>query len=164
MIDCLFSKRLLEFGRFAEGNRKERGEGKPKSFDFLGFTHICSRRRSDNGFKLRRKTISKRQRKKLKSIKEVLKKNYHERPMKVGKWLKAVVQGYFNYHAIPGNMEVLDSFRTAIIGMWIKAMRREVKGINPFLGGSSQGSLTASYRRLVSFTCTRINACVFDSM
>ena len=115
---------LIEFGRFAEGNRKARGEGKPQSFDFLGFTHICSKRRSDNGFQLQRKTISKRQRNKLKLIKEVLKKNYHERPVKVGKWLKSVVQGYFNYYAVPGNMKVLDSFRTAVIDMWIKSMRR----------------------------------------
>ena len=115
---------LLEFGRFAEINRKARGQGKPQTFDFLGFTHICARRRSDNGFTLLRRTVAKRQQSKLKSIKEVLRKRYHDRPVKVGGWLKVVVQGYFNYYAVPGNLAVLDSFRTAVIRMWIKSMRR----------------------------------------
>jgi len=115
---------LFEFGRFAEANRKERGKGKPQTFDFLGFTHICSRKRSDGGFAVIRKTIAKRQRNKLKSIKVMLKKNYHEDPVEIGKWLKVVVQGYFNYHAVPGNLRVLDRFRTSVIQMWIKSMRR----------------------------------------
>ena len=115
---------LFEFGRFAEANRKERGKGKPQAFDFLGFTHICSRKRSDGGFAVIRKTIAKRQRNKLKSIKVMLKKNYHEDPVEIGKWLKVVVQGYFNYHAVPGNLRVLDRFRTSVIQMWIKSMRR----------------------------------------
>ena len=115
---------LIEFGRFAESNREERGEGRPHTFDFLGFTHICSRRRDGNGFSLLRKTISKRQRRTLSSIKVMLKKTYHDRPVKVGGRLKVVLQGYFNYYAVPGNLMVLDSFRTAVIRMWIKAMRR----------------------------------------
>ena len=115
---------LIEFGRFAQQNRAERGEGKPQTFDYLGFTHICARRRSDNGFTIKRKTIAKRQRNKLKSIKTVLMKGYHKRPVEVGKWLKVVVQGYFNYYAVPQNMNTLDSFRTAVIRMWIKSMRR----------------------------------------
>ena len=115
---------LIEFGRFAESNRMERGEKKPQTFDFLGFTHICTRRRSDDGFKLLRKTIAKRQRRKLNEIRAVLKKSYHKRPAVVGRWLKVVIQGYFNYYAVPGNIQVLDSFRTAVIRLWIKAMRR----------------------------------------
>jgi len=115
---------LIEFGRFAELNRRVRKAGKPQTFDFLGFTHICSRRRSNNSFTVKRKTISKRQRGKLNSIKQVLKKNYHKKPVDIGKWLKVVVQGYFNYYAVPGNTMVLDSFRTAVIRMWIKSMRR----------------------------------------
>lgn len=119
---------LFEFGRFAQANRKERGERKPQTFDFLGFTHICSQKRSDGSFAVIRKTIAKRQRNKLKSIKAVLMDNYHDHPEKTGKWLKVVVQGYFNYYAVPGNLGVLDSFRTAVIHMWIKSMRRRSQG------------------------------------
>ena len=115
---------LIEFGRFAASNRRERGEGKPETFDFLGFTHICSSRRSDGGFTLIRKTIAKRQRGKLNIIKSVLKQRCHDRPIKVGAWLKVVVQGYFNYYAVPSNMKTLDGFRTAVIRLWIKSMRR----------------------------------------
>lgn len=116
--------KLIEFGRFAEQNRKERGKSKAKTFDFLGFTHICSRKRSTNGFTLKRKTIAKRQRLKLKSIQLTLKKSYHDSPVKTGKWLSIVVQGYYNYYAVPGNSMTLDSFRTDVIRMWIKSMRR----------------------------------------
>jgi hypothetical protein len=116
--------KLIEFGRFAEQNRKERGKSKAKTFDFLGFTHICSRKRSTNGFALKRKTIAKRQRLKLKSIQLTLKKSYHDSPVKMGKWLSVVVQGYYNYYAVPGNSMTLDSFRTDVIRMWIKSMRR----------------------------------------
>jgi RNA-directed DNA polymerase len=115
---------LIEFGRYAEDNRADRGVSKPHTFDFLGFTHICSRRLSDNGFRLLRKTISKRLRRTLSSIKVMLKKSYHERPVVVGGRLKVILQGYFNYYAVPGNLTVLDHFRTAVIRMWIKAMRR----------------------------------------
>jgi RNA-directed DNA polymerase len=115
---------LIEFGRYAEDNRADRGVSKPHTFDFLGFTHICSRRLSDNGFRLLRKTISKRLRRTLSSIKVMLKKTYHERPVVVGGRLKVILQGYFNYYAVPGNLTVLDHFRTAVIRMWIKAMRR----------------------------------------
>jgi hypothetical protein len=115
---------LIEFGRFAEANRAGRGTSKPQTFDFLGFTHICSRRRSDNGFSLLRKTISKRQCRTLSAIKVMLKKVYHQRPFIVGGRLKAILQGYFNYFAVPGNLTVLDHFRTAVVRMWIKAMRR----------------------------------------
>jgi RNA-directed DNA polymerase len=115
---------LIEFGRFAEANRAGRGTSKPHTFDFLGFTHICSRRRSDNGFSLLRKTISKRQCRTLSAIKVMLKKAYHQRPVIVGGRLKAILQGYFNYFAVPGNLTVLDHFRTAVVRMWIKAMRR----------------------------------------
>jgi group II intron reverse transcriptase/maturase len=115
---------LIEFGRYAEQNRADRGVGKPLTFDFLGFTHVCSRRRSDYGFSLLRKTISKRLRRTLRSIKAMLKKSYHERPVVVGGRLKVILQGYFNYYAVPGNLTVLDHFRSAVIRMWIKAMRR----------------------------------------
>src|SRR5208337_2690246 len=65
--------RRIEFGRFAEQNRERRGEGKPETFDFLGFTHISGKNRLGR-FMVRRKTIRKRMRAKLQEIKQQLRK------------------------------------------------------------------------------------------
>src|SRR5580704_1534708 len=89
--------RRIEFGRFAEENRKRRGEGKPETFDFLGFTHISGKNRS--GFAVRRLTIRKRMRRKLREIKQQLRQRMHDQVRQTGEWLKSVVQGYFNYYA-----------------------------------------------------------------
>ena len=94
--------RRIEFGRFAEQNRKQRGEGKPETFDFLGFSHISGKDRNGN-FAVKRHTIGKRLRAKLAEIKQQLRQRLHEPVAQTGRWLKSVVQGYFNYHAIPGN-------------------------------------------------------------
>jgi len=103
--------RLIEFGRFAEGNRKRRGEEKPETFDFPGFTHICGKTRKGNRFAVRRKTAGKRLRKKLQAIRQELRRRMHERISATGDWLRSVVRGYFNYHAVPGNFEALRTFR-----------------------------------------------------
>ena len=116
--------RLIEFGRFAIDNRKGRGEGRPETFDFLGFTHICARRRSDGKFTVWRKTIAKRMRSKLQEIKKELKIRRHDPVPEQGGWLKAVVRGYFNYHAVPNNTDRLSSFRSQICRLWLKALRR----------------------------------------
>ena len=116
--------RLIEFGRFAIQNRKERDEDRPETFDFLGFTHICARRRSDGRFTVWRKTIAKRMRAKLQEIKEEFKRRRHGLVPKQGQWLKAVVQGYFNYHAVPNNTERLNSFRGQVCRLWLRALRR----------------------------------------
>ena len=97
--------RLIEFGRFAEENRKRRGEGKPETFDFLGFTHICGKTWKGNWFTIRRQTVKKRLRSKLQAVKQELRKRWHERVAENGEWLRSVVQGYFNYHAVPGNFD-----------------------------------------------------------
>jgi len=115
--------RLIEFGRFAEANRKERGEGKPETFDFLGFTHMCSRRK-DNRFTIRRKTIAKRLRAKLKEVREKIKRMMHEPVPIQGKWLRTVVQGHFSYFGVPWNNEALESFRTEVCKAWLFALRR----------------------------------------
>src|SRR5438552_5569737 len=102
--------RRIEFGRFAEENRKRRAEDKPETFDFLGFTHISAK----NGigrFTVRRKTIRKRMRAKLRQIKQELHTRMHDPVPRTREWLKSVVQGYFNYHAVPGNLESLAAFR-----------------------------------------------------
>ncbi len=116
--------KLVEFGRFAISNRKERRQGKPDTFDFLGFTHICSVRRSDGGFMLKRFTIAKKLRAKIKDIKQTLLKNRHRDVFEQGKWLKSVVQGHNNYFAVPGNLKALNQFRREVCRAWVKALRK----------------------------------------
>jgi RNA-directed DNA polymerase len=116
--------RLIEFGRHAAENRKQRGEGKPETFDFLGFTHLCGKTRKTGRFIVKRKTIRKRLSAKLKELAEELRRRWHEPVVEVGKWLKSVVRGYFNYHAVPGNMDSLNSFRAQVIWRWYRALRR----------------------------------------
>ena len=116
--------RLIEFGRFAEANRAERGEGKPETFDFLGLTHICSRTRKDNRFTIRRKTIARRLRIKLVEVREAIIRRRHEPVPVLGKWLRSLTQGHFNYFAVPGNRKAIDRFRTEINKAWLFALRR----------------------------------------
>ena len=116
--------RLIEFGRFAAANRKQRGAGKPETFNFLGFTHICGRTRKAGKFLVLRKTIRKRLLAKLKELKEELRKCWHQPVDELGRWLRSVVQGYFNYHAVPGNLASLKSFRLEVSKRWLRALRR----------------------------------------
>src|SRR5215831_10431531 len=109
--------RRLEFGRFAEENRKRRGEGKPETFDFLGFTHISGKNRLGR-FAVRRLTIRKRMRSKLRDIKQQLRPRLHDPVRQTGAWLRSVVQGYFNYYAVPGNIGSLSLFRDRLLGIW----------------------------------------------
>jgi RNA-directed DNA polymerase len=115
--------RRIEFGRFAEENRKCRGEGKPETFDFLGFTHI-SGKNSLGRFAVRRKTIGKRMRGKLRRIKAELHKRMHDPLSQTGQWLKSIVQGHFNYYAVPGNTASLSLFRHWLLVHWWHSVRR----------------------------------------
>jgi group II intron reverse transcriptase/maturase len=115
--------RRIEFGRFAEQNRERRGEGKPETFDFLGFTHISGK----NGlgrFMVRRTTIRKRMRAKLRQVKQQLRERMHDPVPQTGQWLKSVVQGYFNYYAVPGNLTSLGVFRDRVLALWWRTLRR----------------------------------------
>jgi RNA-directed DNA polymerase len=116
--------RLMEFGRYAVANRKQRGEGKPETFNFLGFTHICGQTKKTGKFIVLRKTIRKRLLAKLKELKEELRKRWHQPVEELGRWLRSVVQGYFNYHAVPGNLASLKSFRLEVSKRWLRALRR----------------------------------------
>ena len=116
--------RMIEFGRFAESNRKRRGEGKPETFDFLGFTHMCGRTRTAGRFTVKRKTIGKRMRAKLQEIRQKLRQRMHDAVPETGKWLRSVVQGYFNYHAIPGNGKRLQAFRDGVTRYWRQTLSR----------------------------------------
>src|SRR5262252_2999412 len=115
--------RRIEFGRFAEENRKRRGEGKPETFDFLGFTHI-SGKNSLGRFTVRRKTIRKRMRGKLQQLKQELHWRMHDPIAQTGRWLRSVVQGYFNYYAVPGNLDSLAAFRQRLLALWWRRLRR----------------------------------------
>ncbi|MDA8270693.1 MAG: group II intron reverse transcriptase/maturase, partial [Actinomycetota bacterium] len=115
--------RLIQFGRFAAQNRKERGLAKPETFDFLGFTHICGKGRSGH-FWLRRITISKRMRAKLHEVNDQLKRRRHLPVPEQGQWLASVVRGHFAYYAVPGNMRAINAFRIQVTRHWFKALRR----------------------------------------
>lgn len=116
--------RLIEFGRFAAANREKRGDGKPETFDFLGFTHICVKTRKGGRFTIRRKTIAKRLRSKLKEVRKEIMKRRHVPVPDQGKWLRSVVNGHLNYYGVPGNRQATDTFRTEIMRDWFKALRR----------------------------------------
>lgn len=105
--------RLIEFGRFAESNRKSRGQGKPETFDFLGFTHICGKTPKKKRFTIIRKTIAKRMRAKVKQMRVEILKRRHDPVPEIGKWLRSVVQGHLNYYGVPGNRRSTDSFRNS---------------------------------------------------
>src|SRR5690242_5022665 len=116
--------RLIEFGRNAAGNRRKAGDGKPETFDFLGFTHISAQTRKTGRYIVKRKTICKRLSAKLRELKEELRRRWHQPVAGVGRWLRSVVQGYFNYHAVPGNLDSLKSFRHQVVWRWLRALRR----------------------------------------
>jgi RNA-directed DNA polymerase len=115
--------RLVEFGRFAAERRRARGAGKPETFEFLGFTHICARSRSGR-FKLKRVTSKKRMRAKLREVKAELRRRWHLPIPDQGRWLGAVVRGHLNYYAVPDNGEALEAFRTQVTRHWHRALRR----------------------------------------
>jgi len=115
--------RLIEFGSLAERHRSRRGETKPESFDFLGFTHSCSRTRNGR-FSIRRKTIAKRMRAKLANLKGIMLRMRHAPIPAQGAWLKQVLQGWFNYYAVPYNSIALDRFRWWVGRLWWRALRR----------------------------------------
>ena len=114
--------RLIEFGRFAAERRAARGLGKPETFDFLGFTHVCGKTR-EGRFWLRRITISKRLRAKLREVNDQLKRRRHQPIPEQGRWLGSVVRGHLAYYAVPGNVRAVRSFRTQVTRHWCAALR-----------------------------------------
>jgi RNA-directed DNA polymerase len=115
--------RLLEFGRFAAAERQKRGLGRPATFNFLGFTFICGKSRR-GAFLLQRKTRRDRMRVKLREVKEQLQCRLHDAIPEQGRWLKAVVAGFFAYHAVPTNIRALRAFRYHVQDLWLRALRR----------------------------------------
>jgi RNA-directed DNA polymerase len=115
--------RLIEFGRFAARDRERRGLGKPETFKFLGFVHICGCSRKGD-FQLKRKSRRDRVRATLRKIKETLRRRRHDSIPEQGKWLAQVVRGYFNYHAVPTNAKSLQRFRNLVTDLWRRALLR----------------------------------------
>lgn len=116
--------RILEFGRFAAKDRKRRKLGKPETFNFLGFTHICGQTLKNGKFTVLRQTIKKKMRAKLLDVKLELKKRMHHPVPDQGKWLKSVVGGHFRYYGVPMNQRALSGFRYHVGRLWFRTLMR----------------------------------------
>lgn len=115
--------RLLQFGRFAVERRAAKGEDKPETFDFLGFTHICAKS-SKGTFMLLRLPMRKRVQAKLREIKEQLKLRRYTSIAEMGQWLHSVVRGWYQYYAVPNTSRYLVKFRRRVAWLWLRALRR----------------------------------------
>jgi RNA-directed DNA polymerase len=116
--------RLIEFGRYAAERRAKRGLGKPETFTFLGFTHICGKN-PFGGYALRRQTRRDRMRQTLQAVKEQMHKRMHHSIPEQGRWLGQVVRGYFAYHAVPTNTRAIGAFRWDVVRIWRQALKRQ---------------------------------------
>ncbi len=116
--------RLIAFGRFAQANAAKQQTGKAETFTFLGFTHICGQRRTDGGFTIWRHTISKRLNQKVTAIKTALKDMRAQPLNEQGQWLRSVVKGWMNYHAIPSNSYAISRFRYLVTNAWHHVLTR----------------------------------------
>jgi RNA-directed DNA polymerase len=116
--------RLLEFGPYAIDQREWRGAGKLETFNFLGFTHICIKNRSNGRFTVLRQTTGKRLQTKLNEVKAELQQRMHESIPEQGKWLQAVVGGHIRYEGVPMNQPALAVFRFRIGWLWHRSLSR----------------------------------------
>src|SRR5258706_16065170 len=116
--------RLIRFGRYAAKQREEHGEGRPEPFDFLGFTHFCTRSRKWGSFVIGRKTIKKRMLNKLQEVKMELRKRMHDPIAKTGAWLKRMLKGHLNYYAVSGNSPSLWWYFNEVRWRWLKSLKR----------------------------------------
>jgi group II intron reverse transcriptase/maturase len=115
--------RLLEFGPFAAENRRRAGKGKPETFNFLGFTHICGKKRNGR-FTVVRQTIRGRLQAKLSEVRAELRRRLHDPIPQVGAWLGAVVRGHVRYYGVPMNGPAIVRFRFLVGGLWHRALVR----------------------------------------
>jgi len=116
--------RLIEFGRYAMEQRARRGDGRPETFDFLGFTHKCAQTRKSGWFTVHRHSMAKRMRATFLKIKEQLQKRRHRPIGETGRWLRRVVQGWLNYHAVPSNSQSLCRFVDEVTRLWLTVIRK----------------------------------------
>jgi group II intron reverse transcriptase/maturase len=115
--------RLIEFGRFAAKRRAQRSEGKPETFDFLGFTHYCSETRSGR-FMVKRKTQAKRMRRKLQEVRMELRRRMHTPIGEQHSWLCSVLHGHYEYFGVPCNSRWLAAFRDVVVRTWFRSLNR----------------------------------------
>jgi RNA-directed DNA polymerase len=115
--------RLIEFGRHAEEDRQNRGEGKPETFNFLGFTHSCAKTRK-GGFIVLRQTMRKRWQKKLKEVKRELRRRMHKPVAMMGEYVRSVILGHMHYYAVPMNAVSVSDFRMAVGRIWWRVLER----------------------------------------
>lgn len=116
--------RLIEFGRYAIERRRNRGDRRPETFDFLGFTHRCDTSPKNGWFMVRRETVSSRTQRTLAGIKEKLSRRLHGPIGAQGRWLGRVVRGWMAYHAVPGNVSRIRRFRDEVSRLWLRTLRR----------------------------------------
>jgi RNA-directed DNA polymerase len=115
--------RLIEFGRHAEENRRNRGEGKPDTFNFLGFTHSCAKTRKGH-FVVLRQTMRKRWQAKLKAVKAELRRCMHTPVPDMGRYVRAVILGHMRYYAVPMNAVSVSDFRMGVARIWREVLKR----------------------------------------
>ena len=115
--------RVIEFGRFATERRERRGQGKPETFNFLGFTHVCDKTRKGR-FAVLRQTIAKRLQAKLVALKQALRRGMHLPVAEVGRWLAQVLSGHYRYFGVPRNYRALDQFRDRVRRLWHRTLNR----------------------------------------
>ena len=115
--------RLIQFGRFAARDRARRGQGKPETFDFLGFKHCCSKTKNGR-FMLKRITIAKRMQAKLREVKDELRRRRHHSIPDQGRWLASVLRGHYAYYAVPGNSDAINAFYNQVTRHWFRSLRR----------------------------------------
>ena len=118
--------RLIEFGRYAAQRREEKGQGKPETFNFLGFTHSCGKTQQGKFIVLRR-PMAKRMRAKRRELKEELRRRLHDPVAEAGKWLRSVVTGWMRYFAVPWTYDILAVFRRQVTWLWYRALRRRTQ-------------------------------------
>ncbi len=121
--------RLIEFGARAALDYMKQGRGKPETFDFLGFTHICGKTRKGR-FTVLRRTVRKRMHAKLRGLKAELRRRWHDPVPEVGRWLGSVVRGHINYYAVPMNFTSVADFRSQVIWHWRRALSRRSQKAN----------------------------------
>jgi group II intron reverse transcriptase/maturase len=115
--------RLIEFGRLAMNDRARRGEHKPETFDFLGFTHICAKTRKGR-FAVLRQTMRRRMAAKLKELKTELRERMHQPIPEQGRYLRAVLLGHYRYYGVPMNSRAMAAFNFAVGQLWLRTLKR----------------------------------------
>ena len=138
--------RLIEFGRFAAQNREKRGEGKPETFTFLGFTHYCGKRRNDGAFIVARNGEEADGGEAACNQGRAEVRRRHEPKASVGAWLRKVTSGYYRYHAVPGNLPQFELFRHRLVGGVARYRAAASAAISPWTG--STGSSTDGFQSL----------------